>query len=133
VAEGANVTVDPEDADRLAQIAREVGADVLEGGLSSPSETGSWQLCDVDLGEYLDRYRDKQVVLIIAPVGDAPAPTYTCGICGFVMNEPGACPRCCKVMAEDWEVEVRNRRLPGPDVLDQVRDLLDGGNGEGTA
>jgi hypothetical protein len=84
----------------------------------------------IDLGEYLDRYRDKQVVLIIAPVGDAPAPVYTCGICGLVMAEPSECPRC-KQMAEDWEVDVRTRRLPGRDVLDQVRDLLDGFAGWG--
>jgi hypothetical protein len=51
------------------------------------------QLGDIDLGEYLDRYRGKQVVLIIAPVGDAPRPNYTCGICGFVMNEVGECSR----------------------------------------
>ncbi len=84
--------VDPANANELAQIGREVGADVLEGVLSYPSDTGSWQLNDIDLGEYLDQYRGKQVVLIIAPVGDAPRPNYTCGICGFVMNEVGECP-----------------------------------------
>jgi hypothetical protein len=41
------------------------------------------------------------------------------------MNEIGECPRC-KLLAEDWEREVRTRQLPGPDVLDQVRELLDG-------
>jgi hypothetical protein len=51
-------------------------------------------------------------VLIIALVGDAPLPNYTCGICGFVMNDVGECPRC-KLMAEDWEVQVRTKRLPG--------------------
>jgi hypothetical protein len=29
-------------------------------------------------------------------------------------------------MAEDWEREVRARRLSGPDVFDQVSNLLDG-------
>jgi hypothetical protein len=33
-------------------------------------------------------------VLIIAPIGEAEPPTYTCGVCGFVMNEVGECPRC---------------------------------------
>jgi hypothetical protein len=120
----------PANANELAQIGREVGADVLEGGLSYPSDTGSWQLGGVDLGEHLDRYRGKQVVLIIAPVGDALRPNYTCGICGFVMNEVGECPRC-KLMAEDWQVEVRTKRVPRPDVLDQVRDLLNGEDGQG--
>jgi len=52
---------------------------------------GSWAM--VDLEEYLDRYRDQQVV-IIAPLGQAPDPTHTCGICGFVINDVGGCPRC---------------------------------------
>jgi hypothetical protein len=117
--------VDPANVNEIAHIADEVGAAVLQGDLAYPSETGSWQLGDVDLGEYLDRYRGKRLVLIIAPVGDAPSPTYTCGICGFAMNEAGECPRC-KLLAEDWERDVRARRLSGPDVLDQVSKLLDG-------
>ena len=36
-------------------IAREIGAEVLEGELRYPSLTGNWQLGDVDLGEHLDR------------------------------------------------------------------------------
>ncbi len=46
------------------------------------------------------------------------------------MNEAGECPRC-EMMAEDWETEVRTKRLPGPDVLDQVRDLLNGEDSDG--
>jgi hypothetical protein len=103
------MTVDPANANELAEIAGEVGADVLEGDLSYPSETGSWQLGDVDLGEYLDRYRGKSLVLIIASVGDAPSPNYTCGICGFVMNEVGECPRC-KLQAIEFESELLERR-----------------------
>lgn len=34
------------------------------------------------------------------------------------------------MMAEDWEAEARTRRLTGPDVLDQVRDLLDGNDSD---
>ncbi len=44
--------VGPATANELAQVGREVGADVLENALSYPSETGSWQLGDIDLGEY---------------------------------------------------------------------------------
>jgi hypothetical protein len=57
------------------------------GDLRYPSETGDWQLGNLDLGEYLDRYRDQRLVLIIAPVGEAEPETYTCGICGFVMSD----------------------------------------------
>jgi len=39
------------------------------------------------MSEYLDRYRNEKLVLIIAPVGPASDPIDTCGICGFVMNE----------------------------------------------
>jgi hypothetical protein len=44
--------VNPTNATELATIAREVGAEVLEGDLRYPSESGSWQLGDVDLGEH---------------------------------------------------------------------------------
>jgi hypothetical protein len=45
-------------------------------------------------------------MLIIVPVGHAPSPTYTCGICGSVMNEVGECPRC-KLQAIELEREVQ--------------------------
>ena len=82
------ITVDPANTQELSNITREIGAEVLVGDLRYPSETGGWQLGDLDLSEYLDRYRDQRPVLIIAPVGQNTAPTYTCGICGFVMDEP---------------------------------------------
>jgi hypothetical protein len=44
-----------------------------QGDLSYPSEASGWQLGDLYLGEYIDRYRDKRLKLIIAPVGDAPS------------------------------------------------------------
>ena len=49
---------------------------------------------DLDLSEYLDRYRNQRLVLIIAPAGQAEPESYTCGMCGFVMNSVGDCPRC---------------------------------------
>ena len=79
--------VDPANIQEIAVMADEVGADILQGVLRYPSDTGGWQLGDLDLSEYLDRYRNERLVLIIAPVGQASDPTYTCGICGFVMNE----------------------------------------------
>jgi hypothetical protein len=64
-------------------------------------------------------------VLIIAPIGEAEAATYTCGICGFVMNEVGECPRC--KLAAEAEVQSVSE---GADILDQVRELLDGADGD---
>ena len=81
------MSVDPANGHELAQIASEIGADVFSCELRYPSETGGWQLSDLDLSEYLDHYRNQQVIVIIAPVGPAPAHTHTCGICGFVMNK----------------------------------------------
>jgi hypothetical protein len=49
--------VDLANAAELANIAGEIGADVLAGALRYPSETGGWQLGDLDLSEYLDFYR----------------------------------------------------------------------------
>ena len=61
------------DAHELARIAREAGADVFRFALRNPSETGGWLVGDLDFCEYLDRYRDQQVLLIVAPLGQAPA------------------------------------------------------------
>jgi hypothetical protein len=44
---------------------------VLRGALRYPSESGGWQPADADLGEHLDKYRDREVVLIIGSVGEA--------------------------------------------------------------
>jgi hypothetical protein len=112
----------------LGLSAREIGADVLEGALRYPSDTGGWQLGDLDLSEYLDRYRDQQLVLIIALVGEAEPATYTCGVCGFVMNEVGECPRC--RLAGKGGIETDTE---GGDILDQVRELLDGADGNPTS
>lgn len=57
--------VDPANATELSTIAREVGAQVLAGDLRYPSEIGSWQLGDVDLGEYLDHYREQPLTVIL--------------------------------------------------------------------
>jgi hypothetical protein len=54
------MAVDPANAHELALIASEIGADVLKGDLRYPSETGAWQLGDLDLSEYFDRYRDQK-------------------------------------------------------------------------
>ena len=116
--------VDPANADELAVIAHEIGAAVLQGALRYPSETGGWQLGDLDLSEYLDRYRDQRLVLIIAPIGEAAPETYTCGICGFVMYQARECPRCRLIAQQQAHTptDTSERRS----VLDQVEDLLAG-------
>jgi len=91
----------PANAEELATIAQETGAEVLRGALRYPSESGGWQLGDLDLSEYLDKYRDQELTVIIASAGRTKAEQVTCGICGFVLNEVGECPRCKLVTEED--------------------------------
>jgi hypothetical protein len=95
-----------------------------EGCVTPPTPAAG----NFDLGEYLDRYRDQRLVLIIAPIGEAEPATYTCGVCGFVMNEAGECPRCRMTIEEG---AVINDEMDGaPDILDHVRELLDGADAD---
>jgi len=121
------MSIDPANVEELGAIAREIGAEVLQGALRYPSDTGGWQLGNLDLSEYLDRYRDRRLVLIIAPIGKAEPETYTCGICGFVMNEAGECPRC-KLAVQEGAAELDSGE-DAPDILDQVDELLRGLDG----
>jgi rubredoxin len=76
----------------------------------------------------LDRYRDQRLVLIIAPIGDAEPATHTCGVCGFVMNEAGECPRCGMAVGNGTaELDIEDDT---PDILDQVKELLDGADAD---
>ena len=84
----------PANAEEVASIAEETGAEVLRGLLRYPSETGGWQLGDVDLSEHLAQYRDCEIVLVIAAMGRPEEECVVCGICGFVLDEAGECPRC---------------------------------------
>ena len=116
--------VDPANANELAAIAQEIGADILQGSLSYPSESGGWQLDDLDLSEHLARYCNQRLVLIIAPLGAVEPQTYTCGICGFMYDAYGECPRCKLIVQQqaDELAEASEQRR----VRDQLEDLLAG-------
>ncbi|MCP4536452.1 MAG: hypothetical protein GY832_04835 [Chloroflexi bacterium] len=77
-------------ADELALIVKETGAKVLRGPLHYPSETGGWQLGDLDLSAHLSQYRDHEITVIIAVTGEADNSV----ICGLVMDKVKECPRC---------------------------------------
>jgi hypothetical protein len=80
----------PANAVELANIGEEVGAEVLRGVSRYPSNSGGWQLGDLDLSEHLAKYRDRDVIVIIASTGKVDAvdkTEYTCGICGFACAE----------------------------------------------
>jgi phage FluMu protein Com len=104
---------------QLTGIARELGAEILEGRLRFPSRTGGWQLGDVDLGKYLASYRDQRVVIILAPLATEETQPVACDVCGYVMDETDdECPRC-KLIEEyttDVERRIRERELLFEDV-----------------
>ena len=78
-----------------------------------PSYVGGWQLGDL-VSEYLAKYRDHEVVVIIASVGKAGQvgkEKYVCGVCGFALDEAGECPRC-KLQNEEIAKGLERRAFP---------------------
>ena len=117
----------PANAQELANIAEETGAEVLRGALRYPSDSGGWQLGDVDLSEHLDTYRDHEVVLIIASVGKAGKKPVTCGICGFVLDKAGECPRC-KLMVEETARDIEAKQKMREALFREVGEILGHGD-----
>lgn len=113
----------PANVQEIARIAAESGAEVLRGPLRYPSETGGWQLGDEDLSEHLTKYRDCEVTVIIAATGKAEPEKVICGICGFVLDEVGECPRC--KLVNKWAarvVEAQQERREA--MLREVEEIL---------
>jgi hypothetical protein len=83
---------------RLASNAMDSGAVALRGPLSL-DENGEFIIGDRNLSEWLARYIDQQVIVILAPVDTS---TYdqvrTCGVCGRDY-EGSECPHCAEVRA----------------------------------
>jgi hypothetical protein len=48
----------PASTEAIAESADETGAEVLRGALCYPSESGGWQLGDIDFSEYLAQHMD---------------------------------------------------------------------------
>ena len=113
----------PANANELANIAQETGAEALRGALRYPSDSGGWQLGDVDLSEHLEKYRDRDVVLIIASVGEAGKEKVTCGVCGFVLDGVGECPRC-KMMIEETTRGIEARQEMREALFREVEEIL---------
>jgi hypothetical protein len=115
--------IHPANAEELARIAAETGAEVLRGPLTYPSETGGLQLGDLDLSEYLHKYRDCEITLIIAAMGKAQEKPVVCGICGFAMDEASECPRC-KLMNAEAARQIQARQEERTAMLEEVDDIL---------
>jgi hypothetical protein len=79
----------PANAGAIAEFAEETGARVLCGAIGYPSESGGWQLGDLDLSEHLAKYHNRDLVVVIASAGRADEveqEKYVCGICGFALS-----------------------------------------------
>ena len=73
------------------------GADLLRGALRYDEESGNWYLGDANMTPHLARYRDREVMIVIAPLGKVGArevPRLECDICGCALDDVGDCPRC---------------------------------------
>ena len=114
----------PNNAEELADIAEETGAEVLRGALRYPSYSGGWQLGDVDLSEHLDQYRDCEIVVIIASTGKAQKERVICGICGSARGDERECPQC-KLSNERIARGIRARRDRSEAMFREVDSILD--------
>jgi hypothetical protein len=117
--------IHPANAEELARIAAETGAEVLRGPLTYPSETGGLQLGDLDLSEYLHKYRDCEITLVIAATGEAEEKPAVCGICGFAMDKVSECPRC-KLMNAEAARQIQARQEEQAALFQEVEDVLRG-------
>jgi hypothetical protein len=73
------------------------GADLLRGALRYDDKSGNWYLGNVNMTPYLARYRDQEVMIVIAPLGKPSTqeePHLVCDICGCALDNMGDCPRC---------------------------------------
>ncbi len=118
----------PANAEELAAIAQETGADVLRGVLRYPSESGGWQLGDSDLSEHLEQYHGQDLVVIIGSSGKAEAERVICGLCGFALNEVGECPRC-RLAAREGAKELKERERVREALVLEVEEILGQGKG----
>ncbi len=82
-------------ADELALIAQEIGAEAIRGPVPYPSETGDVEIGGVDVGEYLYELKGHEVMLVIAPLGPVEELPVVCALCGtpYSDDERPTCKR----------------------------------------
>jgi rubrerythrin len=112
-------------ASELAAIARDLGAEVLEGDLRFHASE-KWRLGDMDLAVYLDRYRDQRLMVVLAPIGKAGTEPATCEVCGFELEETDTeCPRC-KLISE-YTTDAIEKRIQEREKFIEVETYSDEG------
>jgi hypothetical protein len=80
-------------------------------------------LGDLDWSEHLKKHRDCELMVIIAATGKAGPERVVCGICGFVMDEVGDCPRC-KLLDEAIAGSIRARQEQRAALIREVEEIL---------
>ncbi len=80
----------------LSTAAYEMGADILRGQLERAAGDGAWVIGETDLAEWLQKYEDQEVLIIVAPVGAKSNARQVCGTCGAEYSG-NQCPRCREV------------------------------------
>jgi rubrerythrin len=104
------VMLNDSNAEELAELAEDVGALAFRGQLQYPGpDTGEWELDSDVISDILYELRDREVLLLRAPVEGEPM--HLCGICGFVPSGPGEpCPRCA-LINEDVAAAIDAKRV----------------------
>jgi hypothetical protein len=62
-------------------------------------------------------------MIVFVPLGEAEL--VICGVCGFVMDEMGECPRC-KLMLEDAARVLENKLREREQLFEDVDEFLEG-------
>jgi hypothetical protein len=77
----------------LASAAYELDSGVIEGTLHR-GDDGGWTIGNAELNNWLSKYADQNIVLIVASLDDErPVPLKTCRTCGSEYAS-AECPRC---------------------------------------
>jgi hypothetical protein len=78
----------------LSTAAYELESGVVEGLLRRDPGSGAWMVGERRLDEWLDRYDNQEIVLIVASLDDdRPMPLKVCRTCGTEYRS-FECPRC---------------------------------------
>jgi len=87
----------------LTTAAYEINSGVVEGELHR--EAGQWMVGDVSLDEWMERYEDQEIVLIVASLEEErEMPVKICRTCGTEYSGI-ECPRC-----REARLRLRGRR-----------------------
>jgi len=105
--------------EELGLAAQSMGATILRGALTYPSDNGGFALGDVELDQYLYQLRRQELMLIVVPLGEARKVPTICGLC-MTSYAGDECPTC-RVEREEAKrvIERRLRRRAQRD--EQVR------------